>query len=244
MTETATTENKWFYEENGQRLGGIDEATMIALIQSRKLGYGSLVWQKGFGDWKNLEDTLLRTHLESISPPPLASKHISNSIIWILAFAPILGYLLELFLAGFVAGLAYSGNESHALRAAEDRNLIYISIALNILLAFWDERRLQKAGINTSRLKVWMWLAPVYLYQRAKTLKHNLIHFITWMTCVTLIILASASTDESIVGAHPQNKKNALIKDYQHTDSEELKRKAFEPINWDEISPEPYDHDH
>lgn len=185
MSKTSTTENKWFYEEKGQRLGGIDEATIISMIQSKKIGYGSLVWQKGFNGWMKLEETSLRPHLESISPPPLTGKHISNSVIWILAFAPILGYFVECFVAGF----AYHGNESRALRAVDSGQFIYITAGLNLLLSVWDENRLQKAGINTDRFKVWVWLVPVYIYQRARILQHNLAYFITWMICLIFIII-------------------------------------------------------
>ncbi|MDH0894865.1 MULTISPECIES: DUF4339 domain-containing protein [unclassified Pseudomonas] len=199
MTEIYETENKWFYEDKGQRLGGIDEATMIAMIQSKKLGYGSLVWQKGFSDWKNLEDTTLRPHLESISPPPLAGKYISNSVIWILALAPILGYLLECF----VAGIVYNGNESRALRTVANGHFIYITIALNIFLSFWDEKRLQKSGVNTDRFKGWVWLVPVYIFQRAKNLQHNLAYFITWVACFIFMVLASAGMESSIAADSP-----------------------------------------
>ncbi|WP_141243721.1 DUF4339 domain-containing protein, partial [Pseudomonas indica] len=52
----STTAAQWFYEEKGQRLGGIDESAMIALIKSGKLGHGSTVWKQGFSDWMKLED--------------------------------------------------------------------------------------------------------------------------------------------------------------------------------------------
>ncbi|MBD9415243.1 DUF4339 domain-containing protein [Pseudomonas sp. PDM16] len=198
MSETST-ENKWFYEEKGERLGGIDEATIISMIQSKRLGYGSLVWQKGFSGWVKLEETSLRNHLESISPPPLTGKHISNAVIWVLAFAPILGYFLECFVAGFV----YNGNENRVLRAVDSGHFIYITIGLHILLSVWDENRLQKAGINTDRFKVWIWLAPVYIYQRTRILQHNLAYFITWMICFAFMIITNIGTDSATVVDSP-----------------------------------------
>src|SRR3990167_5256298 len=112
---SSTTADKWFYEDKGQRLGGIDESAMIAMIQSGKLRHGSSVWKQGFADWIKLEDTPLRIHLNQLSPPPLTGQHVSNTLIWVLAFAPILG----LFLESFIAMLVY-GNESRAMDAVSD----------------------------------------------------------------------------------------------------------------------------
>ncbi|MBG0843503.1 DUF4339 domain-containing protein [Ectopseudomonas toyotomiensis] len=183
----STTADKWFYEVKGQRLGGIDEPEIIALIQSGKLGHASSVWKQGFTDWVRLEDTPLRIHLDQLSPPPLTGQHVNNTLVWVLAFAPILG----LFLESFVAMLVY-GDENRAMDAVADNNFFYITIALNILLSVLDEKRLQKAGHNTSAFKGWVWLVPVYLYQRAKQLKQNLAYFGVWIGCFVLMLLSTA----------------------------------------------------
>jgi hypothetical protein len=188
MSSTAATENLWFYEENGQRLGGIGESAMAALIQSGKLRHGSSVWKQGFADWVKLEETPLRIHLDQLSPPPLMGQHVSNSLVWVLAFAPILG----LFLEGFVAMLVYD-SENRAMNAVSDGKFFYITVALNILLSVLDEKRLQKAGHNTSAFKGWVWLVPVYLYQRAKQLKQSLAYFAVWIACFVLVLLGMAS---------------------------------------------------
>lgn len=182
----STTADQWFYEEKGQRLGGIDESAMVILIQSGKLRHGSSVWKQGFTDWAKLEDTPLRIHLDRLSPPPLTGQHVSNTLVWVLAFAPMLG----LFLEGFVAMLVY-GNEDWAIDAVSDGKFFYITIALNILLSVLDEKRLQKAGHNTSAFKGWVWLVPVYLYQRARQLKQSLACFIVWIVCFVLVLLGA-----------------------------------------------------
>ncbi|QLF94884.1 DUF4339 domain-containing protein [Pseudomonas sp. ABC1] len=187
MKETsAITADKWFYEEKGQRLGGIDEPAMIALIQSGKLGHGSSVWKQGFSDWVKLEDTPLRVHLDRVAPPPLTGRNVNNTLVWVLAFAPLLG----LFLESFIAMLVY-GDENSAMEAVAESKFFYITIALNILLSVLDEKRLQKAGHNTSAFKGWVWLVPVYLYQRAKQLKHNLAYFSVWIGCFALVLLST-----------------------------------------------------
>ena len=183
----------WFYEQKGQRIGGVDENTMISLIQSGQLGYGSSVWKQGLSDWVKLEETALREHLDRLAPPPLTGTNVNNTLVWVLAFAPFLG----LFLEGVIAMIVY-GDEDWAMEAVYAGQFFYITIALNILLCVLDEKRLQKAGHNTRAFKGWVWLVPVYLYQRAKHLKHNLAYFIVWICCFVLLMLGIALDD----GAH------------------------------------------
>ena len=89
----------------------------------------------------------------------------------------------------FVAG-AINGSEAEAARAMENASYWYITLALNLLLSFFDEKRLQKAGHDTSRFKGWVWLVPVYLYQRAQNLQQNQAYFIVWLACFVLVLLA------------------------------------------------------
>lgn len=177
----STTADKWFYEEKGQRLGGIDEPAMITLIQSGKLGHGSSVWKQGFADWVKLEETPLRIHLDQISPPPLMGQHVSNTLVWVLAFAPIIGYLLE----SLVAGL-FNTNEAQWERAMAESHYWYVTLLLNITLSVFDSKRLKQAGHDISRFKGWVFVVPVYLYLRAKLLNQNLAYFITWIACFVI----------------------------------------------------------
>ncbi|MNV96327.1 hypothetical protein D3C71_1913180 [compost metagenome] len=92
----------------------------------------------------------------------------------------MLGYLLEAFVAG-----ATGARES----ALYDGQYWYLSVLLNIALSLFDEQQLKKAGHDTSRFKGWVFLVPVYLYQRAKMLKHNLAYFIVWLACLAFTLL-------------------------------------------------------
>lgn len=77
-----------------------------------------------------------------------------------------------------------------AARAMENASYWYITLALNLLLPFFDEKRLQKAGHSTSRFRGWVWLMPVYLYQRANNLQQSLAYFIVWLVYFALVLLA------------------------------------------------------
>jgi len=186
MSEAQTeTEGIWFYEEGGQRKGPVSENDMIQFIKTSVISHGASIWKKGYPDWLKIENTELRIYLDDSAPPPLSGEHVNNTLVWVLAFAPIIGLMLEYF----VAGAMYSGNASAVAIAIKSNKFWFITLALNIGLAFFDEKRLKKAGHNTDKFKGWVWIVPVYLYQRAKQTKQNLTYFIVWIVCFVLILL-------------------------------------------------------
>jgi hypothetical protein len=185
MQEANTgSDNCWYHEQDGQRVGPISEDAIVALINAGRLSYGTSVWKRGFADWQRIEDTPLRTHLEQTAPPPLTGDHVNNSLVWILAFAPLLGLFLEYFVSGIM-----HGNTDAADVAVSEGKYWFVTLALNIGLSYFDERRLQQAGHNTDKFKGWVWLVPVYLYQRAVALKQNLAYFIVWIVCFALVLI-------------------------------------------------------
>lgn len=173
----------WFYEEGGQRRGPVSESQMIEFIRSGRITYGTLVWKEGFPEWLKVENTALGTHLYGASPPPISGRHINNTVVWILAFSPILGMFMESIVAhtlneGYVADVVFHANKYW-----------FITLALNIGLSYLDENRLERAGWDTSRFKGWTWLVPVYLFQRAKNLNQGKGYFVTWIVCFVLDLM-------------------------------------------------------
>lgn len=173
----------WFYEENGSRIGGVSEDEIISLIENGTISYGTSVWKEGFPEWLSIENTELRKYLEKVSPPPLKGRKVNNTVVWVLAFAPIIGLNLE----GFIAGLLY-GDSYRAEAALSNAEFWYVTVVLNIILCVLDERKLKSAGQDTSKFKGWVWLVPVYLYQRAKQLNQNLAYFIVWLVCFAIMM--------------------------------------------------------
>ncbi|NWB89314.1 hypothetical protein HX830_31075 [Pseudomonas gingeri] len=101
-------------------------------------------------------------------------------MVWLLAFGPLLGYLLEAFVAGATGG---------GQRALSEGHYWYLTVILNVALSLFDEKRLKKAGHDTRRFKGWVFIVPVYLYQRAKMLNQNLAYFIVWIGSFALTLL-------------------------------------------------------
>jgi hypothetical protein len=175
----------WFYEDKGERKRAASMQELVSLIETGALDRRSLVWKEGFAEWQHLGDTELRQHLNTQTPPPLTGQHVNNTLVWVLAFAPLIGYTLEWALA-----FAIHESDYRAERAMAEGGYWFITLGLNILLGVLDEKRLQKAGHNTSHFRGWVWLVPVYMFQRAKHLQQNLAYFVVWLVCFALILIA------------------------------------------------------
>ena len=185
--QLSTEQNQWFYENAGQRIGAISEEEMITLIRNKFLTHGALVWRKGFPNWTQIENTELKTYLDSTSPPPLTGDHVNNTLVWVLAFAPILGFLLE----HFIAGAVYHTNGQAAEAAIANGTFWYVTLLLNIGLSFWDEKKLKLSGTDTGKFGSWVWLVPVYLFKRAGALKQSPAYFFVWIACFALVLLSA-----------------------------------------------------
>jgi len=195
----ATTEKIWFYEENGHRKGPVSESEMVQFIKSSVVSHRTSVWKQGFPDWLKVENTDLCVHLDNTAPPPLSGEHINNTLVWVLAFAPLIGSFLE----WVVAFAMHGGNEFAAQVAMANSKYWFVTLALNVALAFFDEKRLKNAGHNTDKFKGWVWLVPVYLYQRAKATKQNMAYLIVWIVCF-VVVLSSGSGNEYSASTIPQ----------------------------------------
>ena len=182
MNASASDVASWYYEDDGHRKGPVTDEVVIGLIRTRKITYGSLVWKSGFPEWLKVEDTELRVHLEGVSPPPITGKHVNNTVVWFLAFAPLIGLFLESMFA-----YAINSSDSVAEAAVSDNRYWFITLALNIALSYFDENRLMRAGYDTSKFKGLTWLVPVYLYKRAKALDQNLAYFVVWLVSIAIV---------------------------------------------------------
>lgn len=180
-TAQATADASWFYEQNGQRLGPVSETTLISMIKGAVVSRESLVWRNGLAAWVRLGETELKDHFDPHVPPPLSGSHVKNGLIWVLAGAPLIGLFLESLVSLAVYGDGFLGEV-----AVATHRYWYVTLILNLALTLLDEQRLKKAGYDTSQFKGWIWLVPVYLYQRATALGHAKTYFAVWIVCFLL----------------------------------------------------------
>ncbi|MBN3731437.1 DUF4339 domain-containing protein [Burkholderia sp. Tr-20390] len=184
--------NTWHYEKGGQRVGPVSNDEMRRLIQERVITLGTLVWKQGFVDWRTMGDTELASHLEtSTTPPALPNTKISNAIVWILAFAPIIGLMLQAMIGGALAPTDDMAGLAGEI-AVKSGQYWWITLLLNIGLSWVDERRLKRAGVDTSQFGKLVFVVPVYLWKRAQSLRQTPAYFWTWIVLFVLSLIEAA----------------------------------------------------
>jgi TM2 domain-containing membrane protein YozV len=98
----------WYYEQNGNRIGPVDEVTMRSLIANLTISIDTLVWTNGMANWTPLQQTQLAAGLP-VPPPSLHSApqaHNANAkdrVAYVL-LAVFLGNLgIHNFFAGYTS---------------------------------------------------------------------------------------------------------------------------------------------
>ena len=101
----------WYYEQNGNRIGPVDEATMRSLIANRSISIDTLVWTNGMANWTPLQQTQLAAGLP-VPPPSLHSSASANNIN---AKERVAYVLLAVFLGNLGIHNFYAGYTSRAV---------------------------------------------------------------------------------------------------------------------------------
>ena len=170
-------ENVWHYEQNGRRIGPSTTIQIEGLIKDGTISYTTLVWQKGFENWKLISETELNEYLKVDVPPPLMGEKVDNSFIWVLAFAPIIGSIIESL---FFSGISYGGS-------------LFFWVVLNSGLAIIDDMKLKNAGHKTNNLVWAIFLVPVYLWRRANLTKQSKSYFWVWIISLVISMLIESA---------------------------------------------------
>lgn len=171
-------ENKtWYFVADNERIGPKSTEELRTLIRQNTITKNTMVWNSNMPEWVAASQTNLFDGVyDEKNPPPISGSNINNSIVWVLAFAPWIGGIIE----GAISELCNIPIEK----------LWLITVGLNIGLCYLDDKILIKGGHNTQNLTGWVFLVPVYLYKRARMLNQNLAYFILW--CITLLLLLIA----------------------------------------------------
>jgi len=98
----------WYYEQNGNRIGPVDEATMRSLIANRTISIDTLVWTNGMANWSPLQQTQLAAGLPvpppSLNQAPQAYNTNAKDRIAYVLLAVFLGNLgIHNFYAGYTS---------------------------------------------------------------------------------------------------------------------------------------------
>ena len=191
LSEAPASNDEWYYSINGVRKGPISETAIRELIAKNKIDSTDLVWKAGQKDWQTVRESDLGSFVAS-DPPPLVGGAVSNTIVWIIAFLPLI-------LGSIEAGMAHNHNISNIGNAMLARAGQYNGPELDfrlyalayVFLGAWDMHNLKKAGYTTD-LKIRflaILLTPIYLFVRAKRLKQRPSYAITWAVLCVLSLL-------------------------------------------------------
>lgn len=171
-------------KKNGVRYDNVTEEDIIERIRRGELNASTLVWQQGMLEWQPVSATSLAEILkQSEVPPALPGHRIPGDVVWTLAFAPLIGYILEMWTAE-LNGMSFE----RAYDAVSEGQYWFISLILNIALGYLDERKLRKSGVDTTAFGWLAWLIPVYLWRRAKILGQKPAYFWVWLVMLILVL--------------------------------------------------------
>ncbi len=96
----------WYYEQNGNRIGPVDEATMRGLIANRTISIDTLVWTNGMANWTPLQQTQLAAGLP-VPPPSLnqtpqaPNPNAKDRVVYVLLAVFLGSYGIHNFFAGY-----------------------------------------------------------------------------------------------------------------------------------------------
>jgi len=169
-------DQRWYYALDGGRRGPVSDASIVGMIRDRALQRSTPVWREGMPAWVAAVETELEPAFAAQgTPPPLSGDAVDNTMVWTLAFAPILGRILTVTLFGLLGPpIAYWA----------------VPIGLNVVICSADEKRLKRAGYDTAPLGS-VFLVPVYLFKRAELLRQSNAYAIVWIATFALSFLGT-----------------------------------------------------
>ncbi len=164
----------WYYVLEGRRVGPVEYDTMQRAASAGTVSAETSVWREGMKGWQPAKDTeLAGLFVQSSGPPPLVGADVNNSIVWLLAFVPVISVFVQYLMAGAGTGMPL--------------DYWWVPLVMNIGLAIWDARQLNQAGHDTEGLGVWaVFLVPVYLFKRASRLRQSPSYAWTWVVMFVL----------------------------------------------------------
>jgi hypothetical protein len=179
----------WHYlDGSGSKTGPISLPQMEALAKSEKIDRNTHVWKQGMKEWQPLRETELSSLFAESLPPPVPAALVNNSLVWIVAFIPLITAIAEAALTG--PSPNYLG---YTIPAPKVHIPWFVIWPIYAGICLWDDRILRKSGYST-RAMAWfaVLLVPVYLFMRAKKLKQRPYYGFVWIVCLIIAVLADA----------------------------------------------------
>jgi hypothetical protein len=178
--------SEWYYTANGLREGPVTDTTIQDLVQKGTITADTQVWRKGMSAWQELRESELGRFVAS-EPPPISGQLINNTLVWIVAFLPLVFGIIDAVIAhdnqvNAIAHFSFGFPENQIPDLPW-----FIPVGVNCGLCLVDETWLKRAGYGSGWLKFFaVVLVPVYLFARAKRLKQRPSYAIAWV-CIFVL---------------------------------------------------------
>lgn len=186
MTDTTTSEDTWFYTQGGDRKGPVPVDTLRELLAAQSIDGETLIWRRGFSEWKMLRSTEIGAELKDV-PPPIDASHVNNGWVWALAFAPIAYLFVEVAILGYRDSHPANDTFYEAFLSP----LIWLfPLVANATLCLVDAEQLKRAGYSSGWMTLFaLLLAPVYLFLRAQNLRQAPTYGFVWVASFIVSIV-------------------------------------------------------
>ena len=181
--------SEWYYTTNGLREGPVTDVVIQDLVQRGTIAADTQVWRKGMAAWQELRESELGSLVAS-EPPPISGELVNNTLVWVVAFLPLIFGTIEAVIAhdnqvNAIAHFSFGFPESQMTDLPW-----FIPAGFNAVLCLWDETWVKRAGYGSNWQKLFaIVLVPVYLFVRAKRLKQRPSYAITWVCMMVLSLL-------------------------------------------------------
>lgn len=142
----------WYYEDNGQARGPVDEPTLTEMFAHRLFPSATYVWTAEYGDaWRSASDAgLAPTPRKAAMPPPLPYDKPTPRSQAVTAMSSAydgrFGFLLGLSPLGFIVADVVMFVEGGAKQASLSDALFAVTIILMFVLGVVDAERIKKSG--------------------------------------------------------------------------------------------------
>ena len=192
----------WHYVIKGKQYGPVSKDNIISLYKKGTITVTTKVWRPGFANWTELTETEIMN--DGSQPPLLQGTDVKNTLIWVLAFTPIIGMIFEIIISD--------------ITHIEVSNLWFITVIINIIICTSDAAYLKKLGYTEKGLFFWgLTFIPIYLLKRAKLLKQKYYYVVVWIISFAILLFSPgviANTQGNVNNRIIYTVKNGALFDY------------------------------
>lgn len=199
LSPVSATDAVWHYEISGRRFGPVDLTTITNLIAGGKITRDTPVWRKGMQNYTSAHLTelneLLPTYQALPKPSPaLNGLDVNNSIVWTLAFVPIISVFIQDMLG--------------TMTQSSPIDFWWVAVILNIALCVADQKQLKNSGHEVEGS--WsIFLVPVYLFMRASKFKQSNSYAFVWLFAFFVSLFAFSPKEPIQIADLPESQSSS-----------------------------------